>query len=94
MARLKEFMSDEGHRGRIVFMVLTNRPDRLDADLKRPGRLDLKIPMFYPGTRRRTRGGIAGGGQQVRLLRAQGAPGPDGRRELEATPRPTWKGCW
>ena len=48
MARLKEFMSDGGHRGRIVFMVLTNRPDRLDVDLKRPGRLDLKIPMFYP----------------------------------------------
>jgi ATP-dependent 26S proteasome regulatory subunit len=48
MARLKEFMSDGGHRGRIVFMVLTNRPDRLDADLKRPGRLDLKIPLFYP----------------------------------------------
>jgi SpoVK/Ycf46/Vps4 family AAA+-type ATPase len=50
IARLKEFMSDGGHRGRIVFMVLTNRPDKLDTDLKRPGRLDLKIPMFYPET--------------------------------------------
>lgn len=48
IARLKEFMSDSGHRGRIIFMVLTNRPDKLDVDLKRPGRLDLKIPMFYP----------------------------------------------
>jgi hypothetical protein len=50
IARLKEFMSDGGHRGKIVFMVLTNRPDKLDTDLKRPGRLDLKIPMFYPET--------------------------------------------
>lgn len=50
IARLKEFMSDTGHRGKIVFMVLTNRPDKLDVDLKRPGRLDLKIPMFHPET--------------------------------------------
>jgi ATP-dependent 26S proteasome regulatory subunit len=50
IARLKEFMADGGHRGKIVFMVLTNRPDKLDVDLKRPGRLDLKIPMFYPET--------------------------------------------
>lgn len=50
IARLKEFMSDGRHRGRIVFMVLTNRPDKLDVDLKRPGRLDLKAPIFYPET--------------------------------------------
>jgi AAA+ superfamily predicted ATPase len=48
IARIKEFMSDTRHRGKIVFMVLTNRPDKLDVDMKRPGRLDLKIPMFYP----------------------------------------------
>lgn len=48
IARLKEFMSDTKHRGKIVFMILTNRPDKLDIDLKRPGRLDLKIPLFYP----------------------------------------------
>lgn len=59
MARLKEFMSDGGHRGRIVFMVLTNRPDRLDVDLKRPGRLDLKIPMFYPETEAERMGVLA-----------------------------------
>jgi len=48
MARLKEFMSDTGHRGKILFMLLTNRPDRLDTDLKRPGRMDIRIPLFHP----------------------------------------------
>jgi len=50
IARLKEFMSNTAHRGRILFMILTNRPDKMDTDLKRPGRLDLKIPIFYPET--------------------------------------------
>ncbi len=50
MARLKEFMSDPDHRGRILFVVMTNRPDRLDVDLKRAGRLDRKIPFLYPQT--------------------------------------------
>lgn len=48
MARLKEFMSDTSHRGRILFIMMTNRPDKLDTDMKRPGRFDLKIPFFCP----------------------------------------------
>jgi len=50
IARLKEFMSDTNHRGRVVILMMTNRPDKLDADLKRPGRFDLKIPFFFPET--------------------------------------------
>lgn len=50
MARLKEFMSDTSHRGRIIFMMMTNRPDKLDTDMKRPGRFDMKIPFFPPQT--------------------------------------------
>ena len=48
IARLKEFMSDTSHRGRVVIVMMTNRPDKLDVDLKRPGRFDLKIPFFFP----------------------------------------------
>jgi len=48
IARLKEFMSDTSHRGRVVMLMMTNRPDKLDADLKRPGRFDLKMPFFFP----------------------------------------------
>ncbi len=47
-ARLKEFMSDTSHRGSIIFAMMTNRPDKLDADMKRPGRFDLKLPFFPP----------------------------------------------
>jgi SpoVK/Ycf46/Vps4 family AAA+-type ATPase len=47
-ARLKEFMSDTAHRGSILFAMMTNRPDKLDADMKRPGRFDLKLPFFPP----------------------------------------------
>lgn len=50
IARLKEFMSDTSHRGRVVMLMMTNRPDKLDTDLKRPGRFDLKIPFFFPET--------------------------------------------
>lgn len=47
IARLKEFMSDTDNRGRVLFIMLTNRPDKLDTDIKRPGRMDRKIPFFY-----------------------------------------------
>ncbi|MCB9682460.1 MAG: ATP-binding protein [Alphaproteobacteria bacterium] len=60
IARLKEFMSDTSHRGRVVMLMMTNRPDKLDADLKRPGRFDLKIPFFFPET----------ADERVRILRA------------------------
>ena len=49
-ARLKEFMSDTSHRGSILFVMMTNRPDKLDADMKRPGRFDMKLPFFPPQT--------------------------------------------
>ena len=50
MARLKEFMSDTDNRGSVLFILMTNRPDRIEVDLKRPGRLDRKIPFFYAQT--------------------------------------------
>ena len=50
IARLKEFMSDPDNRGQVLFILMTNRPDKLDTDIKRPGRLDRKIPFFYAET--------------------------------------------
>lgn len=48
IARLKEFMSDPDNRGLVMIILMTNRPDKLDVDMKRAGRLDKKIPFFYP----------------------------------------------
>lgn len=50
IARLKEFMADTSHRGSILFVMMTNRPDKLDADMKRAGRFDLKLAFFPPQT--------------------------------------------
>jgi SpoVK/Ycf46/Vps4 family AAA+-type ATPase len=41
-------MGDTRYRGRIVWMLLTCRPDLLPIDLKRQGRAEVHIPMFYP----------------------------------------------
>ena len=41
-------MGDSRYRGRILWMLLTARPDLLPIDLKRQGRAEVHIPLFYP----------------------------------------------
>ena len=41
-------MGDTRYRGKIVWMLLTSRPDLLPIDIKRQGRAEVHIPMFYP----------------------------------------------
>jgi len=45
---LLEYMSDTSHRGKIIFVGLTNRPDLMDPALKRPGRFDRIVPVLPP----------------------------------------------
>src|SRR5438876_3088675 len=47
-------MSDTRNRGRIVWVFATSRPDLLEVDLKRQGRLDVHIPLFPPQTHEET----------------------------------------
>lgn len=41
-------MGNTDYRGKIVWMLLTCRPDLLPIDLKRQGRAEVHIPLFYP----------------------------------------------
>lgn len=41
-------MGNTRYRGRIVWMLLTARPDLLPIDIKRQGRAEVHIPLFYP----------------------------------------------
>jgi len=41
-------MGDTRYRGQIIWMLLTSRPDLLPIDLKRQGRCEVHIPLFYP----------------------------------------------
>ncbi len=41
-------MGDTAYRGKIIWMLLTARPDNLPVDLKRQGRAEVHIPLFYP----------------------------------------------
>ena len=42
-------MSNTANRGKIIWIFATSRPDLLEVDLKRQGRLDVHIPLFPPG---------------------------------------------
>ena len=39
-------MSNRDNRGRILWILASSRPDLIEVDLKRPGRVDVKIPLF------------------------------------------------
>lgn len=45
---LAQEMADTKNRGKIVWVFATSRPDLLEVDLKRQGRLDVHIPLFPP----------------------------------------------
>jgi AAA+ superfamily predicted ATPase len=54
-AMLAKEMSDTRNRGRIIWVFATSRPDLLEVDLKRQGRLDVHIPLFPPETKEEIR---------------------------------------
>ena len=39
-------MSNSRNRGKILWILASSRPDLIEVDLKRPGRVDVKIPLF------------------------------------------------
>jgi SpoVK/Ycf46/Vps4 family AAA+-type ATPase len=49
-AAIASFMGNTAYRGKIVWFLLTCRPDLLPIDLKRQGRAEEHIALFYPQT--------------------------------------------
>lgn len=49
-SKIAAAMSNTANRGRILWILMTSRPDRLPIDLKRQGRCEEHIALFYPET--------------------------------------------
>ncbi len=74
-------MSQSDNRGRIMWILASSRPDLIEVDLKRPGRIDVKIPLLPTTT-------VAESADLLNALlgRFDIAPGADALRTL---PLPT-----
>lgn len=69
-------MGDTRYRGKIVWMLLTSRPDRLPIDLKRQGRAEVHIPLFYPHDQAEVDAMFAVMARKAKVTLAPGLPGP------------------
>jgi len=69
-------MGDTRYRGRIMWMLLTSRPDLLPIDLKRQGRAEVHIPLFYPHDQGEIDAMFAAMARKCRVKLAPGLPGP------------------
>lgn len=49
---LAEEMGNSSSRGKLIWILASSRPDLIEVDLKRPGRVDVKIPLFPTTTPR------------------------------------------
>ena len=49
-AQIASFMGDTRYRGKIIWFLITSRPDLLPVDLKRQGRAEEHLALFYPET--------------------------------------------
>ncbi len=75
-AMIARQMGDTRYRGKIVWMLLTSRPDRLPIDLKRQGRAEVHIPLFYPHDQEEMDVMFAAMARKARVKLATGLPGP------------------
>lgn len=64
---LAKEMSETRNRGRIMWVFATSRPDLVEVDLKRQGRLDVHIPLFPPETASEARALLLAIAKKMRL---------------------------
>jgi len=69
-------MGDTRYRGKIVWMLLTSRPDLLPIDLKRQGRAEVHIPLFYPHDQAEMEAMFTAMARKSKVKLAPGLPGP------------------
>jgi len=69
-------MGDTRYRGRLIWMLLTSRPDLLPIDLKRQGRAEVHIPLFYPHDQAELAAMFSAMARKIRVRLAAGLPGP------------------
>ncbi|MCM1320960.1 MAG: AAA family ATPase [Bacteroides sp.] len=49
-AQIASFMGNTDYRGKIIWFLITSRPDLIPIDLKRQGRAEEHLALFYPET--------------------------------------------
>lgn len=69
---LAKEMSDTRNRGRIIWVFATSRPDLLEVDLKRQGRLDVHIPLFPPETEAERRALLLAVARKIKIPLGEG----------------------
>jgi len=90
-ASLAAFMGDTRRRGKVIWFLMTSRPDLVPVDLKRQGRAEEHLALFPPATNRgRVKvfdpTGAAGHRARARS-RCRGAVRREPRRALGGRPR-------
>ncbi|MFT4257366.1 MAG: ATP-binding protein [Pseudoxanthomonas sp.] len=73
-------MADTDNRGKVMWVLASSRPDLIEVDLKRPGRIDVKIPLLPTASVEESAGLL-----NALLKRFDIAPGADA---LQALPLP------
>jgi hypothetical protein len=71
-------MSDSKNRGRVMWILASSRPDLIEVDLKRPGRVDVKIPLLPTSTEHESAGLL-----HALLKRLDISPGVDALLKLD-----------
>ena len=71
-------MADTDNRGRVMWVLASSRPDLIEVDLKRPGRVDVKIPLLPTTTQSESAGLL-----NALLKRFDMAPGVEALAEFE-----------
>lgn len=64
---LAKEMSDTNNRGKILWIFATSRPDLVEVDLKRQGRLDVHIPLFPPDDAESRKGLMVGMARKLKM---------------------------